>query len=691
MTSHIIRTGIIGLLLVMFAACEVVPTEPQRTRPYPIAQPSGPPAIGPWGYPLDAIDPSVDPGDDFFAYANGAWLAETEIPSNRTGVGFAQTIRDRNQLRLSSIISGLEREGAATTPNEIRIRNLYQSYIGADQDQLPGEFLQDLDALKALNSHDDIAATMADVSMGLKGLFSFFVSVDPDHPGEHKVHVSHEGLTLPDRSYYLENREDIADVRSEFERFLAAVLTLARIDRTKERAEAVFRLENDIANLHWPSADRRRTDLIYNATTLSELAAEIPEFPWAVYAARRGYDPEGPVIVRENTAFPALARLFRDTPVEVWRDYLIAHYFVGHLGYLGDDISAPHFDLFAKSLGGQQTRRERQSRAIDFVNRELDQAIGEIYVKRFFTEESKRQMQEMFENIRLAMAIRIDRLDWMSEPTKIAAQRKLARMRAKIGYPTTWRDYGGLSIDAGNLIGNVKRIREFAHSVNLSRLADPVRTDEWARAPQTVNAFYSQQLNEVFLPAGYIQSPLFDPNADAAINYGAIGSIIGHEIAHGFDDQGSTFDADGSLSNWWRASDRRAFNRKTAALIEQYNQYEPLPGLFVNGRRTVGENLGDLAGTEIALLAYELALGGETPPVLDGFTGLQRFFLGRAQARRFKRTEESLRRRVLSRPHAPMRYRVNGVVRNMDAWYRAFDVKPEDDLYLPSRERVRIW
>ena len=428
-----------------------------------------------------------------------------------------------------------------------------------------------------------------------------------------------------------------------------------------------------------------------NPREVATLKSEMPGFPWQSYLSARGLGGETRIIVRQASAIDALADLFAQTPVSTWRDYLAFHYVRANASFMPRRFSEPHFDFFRRKLRGQRVRRSREQRAIGFVNGRLEHAIGELYVARHVTEEMRARMQEMFANIKQAYAARISALDWMSDATKQAALTKLEKMKGELGYPQIRRDYDAVEIDAFDLFANVQALRADERRWQLGRLGEGMDLRHWSSAPQTVNALYSHSRNTVFVPAGYIQSPLFDAAADPALNYGAIGAIIGHEMGHGFDDRGAHYDGEGRLANWWTEADRAAFERAGERLARQFDGYEVLPGLFVNGTQTLGENIGDLAGMQVAYDAYFLSLGDKEAPLLDGFTGAQRFFLGRAQARRYKRTEANVRRRVLSDNHSPMSLRVNGVVRNMDVWYAAFNIGPQDKLYLSPEARIGIW
>lgn len=651
------------------------------------------PVIEPWGYPMDAFDRTTRPQDDLYQFANGGWLAATEIPGDRSGVGFSQIMRDRNEERIQSVIAELQGAELSAGSNEQKIRDLHASYMNVAVINAAGmtPVQPMLDRVSALSSHEDVARAMMDASLGARSLFGLFINIDSKQPTDYAVYATHAGTALPDKSYYERDSERLNALREAYVDYMEAVFTRLGRDDARAAAEAVFALEKSIASHHWSRAERRNADRTYNAMSMDELDAFAPGFPWSAALDAYGVNDVDKIVVRENTAFPGMATLFAETPVAVWKDYLTFHVLASHGRYLADDIAEEAFGFFGTVLRGQQQQRPRNERGIIHVNSELDQAVGRIYIDRFFPAESKALVGEMFENIRAELGERIDSLTWMTDETKVAARTKLAKMTAKIAYPEKWTDYSALTITPDSLMDNVVAVRTFERNRDLARLGTPVDKQEWFAGPQTVNAFYSPSRNEAFIPAGYIQSPLFDPNADPALSYGALGSIIGHEIGHGFDDQGSKYDGDGVLQAWWSEEDRAAFNALGDGLAAQFDQYEPLEGLNVNGRQTLGENIGDLAGMIVAFHAWERSLDGEEAPVLDGFTGAQRFFLGRAQGRRFKRTEESLRQRLLSAPHSPMYLRVNGMARNMDEFYEAFDVREGDAMYLAPEDRVKIW
>ena len=651
------------------------------------------PVLGAWGFPLETRDTSVSPGDDFFRYANGTWLATTPIPPQRTGTGFSVVMRERNEARIAQIIQDLVNRHPARGSEDQKIRDLYLSYLDEARVEIAGmtPFEGALTQIREADTHEHIALIMADAEMSTGGPIAASVGNDPKAPGQGVVMISQSGLGLPDQFFYIGQSAALDRLRAAYLEHITLVFSTLGKDYPAERAADMLALEVAMAKLHWSRGERRDVTRTYNPRETRTLAEDMAGFPWQTFLEAKGLGAETSVILREVGAVEGLADLFAKTPVSTWRDYLAFHYVRANATYMPQRFAEPHFEFYRHKLRGQMVRRPRELRAVSFVNSRLEHAVGERYVERYISEETQSQMQEMFENIKRAYAARIKALDWMSGPTKTAALEKLDKMQGEIGYPDVRRDYDDLEIDAFDLFANVRALRADRRRWQLGRLGEGMDLRSWSSAPQTVNAFYSHSRNTVFVPAGYVQSPLFDAAADAALNYGAIGTIIGHEIGHGFDDRGAHYDGDGRLANWWTDADKAAFDRAGAQLVAQFDAYEVLPGLFVKGRQTLGENIGDLAGMQVAYDAYVLQMNGAEAPVLDGYTGAQRFFLGRAQARRYKRTEANVRRRVLSDNHSPMALRVNGIVRNMDAWYEAFDVGPEDALYLPPEARVGIW
>ena len=675
------------------AACGNNNDDPQGPTPPDNVVEENTPLLEPWGYPLAAFDRDTKPGDDFYQFANGGWLDATPIPSDRSGAGFSFTMRDRNDVRMADIIESLQSGDLEAGSNEQKIRDLYQSFMDDAGIEAAGldPFVEDIGRINAVETHEDVARVMADPALGIGSIFGVGVAADAKSPSEYTVYASQSGLGLPDRSYYLRDSQRLEEQREAYRGYIATVIEMLEGQRSRARAERLFKLEMDIALLHWSRAESRDATRTYNPTLVADLETEAGGFPWRIYLDAFGLGQVDQLVLRQADTFTPVSKLFADTEVDVWKDYLLFRYVSANADYMPKQFADADFDFYGKALSGQQEQRPRDKRSIGLVNAFLNQAVGEIYIDRYFSEESKQQMTQMFENIKAAYVIRIDNLTWMTDATKASAQKKLAAMTGKIAYPDRWRDYSNIDIRPGDIFGNIQRARIENRNFQNARLGTQVDKDEWFTGPQTVNAFYSPTRNEVFIPAGYIQSPLFDPAADPALNYGAIGSIIGHEVGHGFDDQGSRYDADGTLQSWWTAEDREAFDALGNRLANQFNAYEPLPGLNVNGRQTLGENIGDLAGITAAYHAYLISLEGHDAPVLDGFTGPQRFFLGRAQGRRFKATDDNLRRRLLSAPHSPMALRVNGMIRNMDEWHETFNVQAGDGLYLAPEDRVKIW
>jgi putative endopeptidase len=654
----------------------------------------GPAAIGSFGIDLSGRDMSVDPGNDFFRYANGAWLDRTEIPADRTNWGTFAILRDKSDRDQRVIIEEVALAGGPEGSNRKKIADIYNSFLNQEAIDSAGlaPIQADLDAIAAARTHEQIARLMSTPSLNTNGPILAFPAIDARRPQQYTVTVTHAGLGLPEREYYRRTDGEFPNLRAGY---------LAHIERTfglinqpngaAAKAQAILALETQIAERHWAIADRRERDRTYNLKSRADLRMLAPSFPWDAGLDAAGLGDVSEVIVREESAMGPLAELFVATPVATWRDYLTFHLVNNSAGVLPKPIDDANFEFFGRTLNGQPQQRDRWKRAIDKVNNAMGEAVGELYVQRHFPPEAKAQMLELVENLRRAYGERIDALSWMSAETKVVAREKLAAFLPRIGYPDRWRDYAALETAPGEAYANTKRAAVYQWNYGLGRLRRPVDRGEWNMTPQTVNASYNAQMNVITFPAAILQAPFFDPNADAAVNYGAIVAVIGHEMGHGFDDQGAKSDAQGVLRDWWSASDVTAFSGLVAKLAAQYDQYEPLPGIRVNGRLTSGENIGDNGGLQVALHAYRLSLNGQEPPVLEGLSGDQRFFLGWAQAWRNKYRDAALRNQVLTDPHSPSQYRCNGTVRNMEAWYAAFDVGPDNALYLAPTDRVLIW
>ncbi|HUJ48488.1 MAG TPA: M13 family metallopeptidase [Rhizomicrobium sp.] len=658
------------------------------------------PAFGTWGVDLTAMDKSVRPGDDFFTYVNGNWLKSAVIPPDRSSTGSFQDLQILSENRMKEIVNGLEaRPLADLNPEERKIRDLYDAFT--DQKQIDARGLtpvkKDLAYFASLKTHEDVAKAMGAQGRGTDSLFGDGVIPNAKNSNIYILTITQSGLGMPTRDYYLSPDKALADARNAYRKHLVTMLNFTGAKNAEARAQAVYDLEAKIAEAHWPQADRRDADKTFNPMTISALTAYAPEFPWRLFFAAQGLSPKTPdgrersVVVRENTAFPAMAKTFRATPVAVWRDWLTLHYLHTMAPFLAKDIDDADFDFYGKVLGGQTQQLPRDTRGVRLIDGRLGHPLGKLYVAKYFPPEAKAKAELLVSNLLKAYDTDLHTITWMTEATRQKALDKLHAFTPHIGYPEKWRDYSGLKIDRNDLVGNIERSDLFEWHYRLDRIDQPVDRNEWFMTPPTINAYYTAPLNAIFFPAAILQPPFFDPNADDAVNYGGIGVVIGHEISHGFDDQGSKYTGAGILQSWWTDEDLKAFRERTAALGAQFDAYEALPGLHVNGKLTMGENIGDLSGIAIALKAYHISLGGQPAPALDGYTGDQRFYLSYGQIWRSKYRDPAVRSQVLSNPHSPAPFRVIGATRNQDEWYSAFDVKPGDKYFLPPDQRVRLW
>jgi putative endopeptidase len=669
---------------------------------------------GAWGVDTSQIDPALDPGDDFFAYVNSKWIAANPIPPQYTSIGVVTILRDDTRANVRKLVDKLIADNPAPGSNERRVVDTYQAYMDVAAIDAAG-MAPAQPYLQRIRSAPDLASLMAvSVEPGFPTLVGPGVTIDPKDPTQYAVSIGFNGMGLPDRDYYLEPTEKNLEIQKAYRAYLAFVLGKAGYENPVQAAEAVYAFEHKVAELEWAPQALRNRDLTYNLLTAEELRALSPGFPAdAMLAAgkvtgqatflanqmpptqeeisRLGLTPE--YLKGIGGGLPAMMDLLAATDLATIKAYLSAHFIDGKAAVLPRDIDNAHFELFDKLIAGRQEQQPRWKRAIGTVEAQIGELLGASYVENYFPATHKAAMSDLIANLTKAMELNLRESKWMSDETKPEALKKLAAFDPRIGHPDTFKTYDGLAVTAGQPLANAIEAARWGRDYNLSRLGKPVDRKEWPYVPQTVNASYSPSLNSITFPAGFLQPPMFNISADPAVNYGAIGYVIGHEIGHGFDDQGSKYDATGALVNWWGDEDRKAFEALAQKLVEQYDSYCPLDeGKFcVNGRLTLGENIGDLAGIEMAYRAYKLSLDGKEAPVIDGLTGDQRFFLSFAQMNRTLRREESLRNQILTDPHSPDQYRVNGIVRNVDAWYKAFNVTPDDALYLPPEERVHIW
>ena len=649
------------------------------------------PQYGEWGFDATGIDPSVKPGDDFWRYANGAWDKATPIPDDKTGYGVDFVITDAAEKHVRAILE----EPAAAGPNAAeaaKVHAAFAAYMDADRiERLGAAPIQpDLVAIRAAKTRADLAALMGGEHGGfMDSVFSAGIGVDDKHPDRYAVFLSQSGLGLPDRDYYLQPQ--FAAKLVAYRKYVARMLEMAGWPDAGTAADAVVDLETRIAKVSWSKAEQRDPDKMYNPMSPAALARFAPGFPWSRFLAAEGLAGAKTVIVAQRSAFPRMAAAYAATPLPQLKAWAAFHVADGAAPYLSKRFDDAQFAFRGTVLNGQPKQRERWKRGVRFVNGALGEAVGRVYVSRHFRPDAKAKIDALVAELRVALDRRIDGLDWMSAATKAKAHAKLAKFTVKIAYPDKWRDYSRLEIRADDLAGDLQRSGRFEWRRDIDRLHKPVDRAEWAMTPQTVNAYYDSTLNEIVFPAAILQPPYFDPDADPAANYGGIGGVIGHEMTHGFDDQGRKYDGDGVLRNWWTQADGERFEKSAAAFGKQYDSYSPFEGVHVNGELTMGENIADLGGILVALDAYHLSLKGKPARVIGGLTGDQRFFLAYAQSWRDKMREDALRQRIVSDPHSPEVYRVNGVVRNVDAWYAAYGAKAGDALYLAPGQRVRIW
>lgn len=649
------------------------------------------------GVDLSFVDANARPQDDLFGHVNGRWLADYEIPPDRATDGAFRALYDRAEEQVRDLIEEASRQGAPANTDEQRIGDLYGSFLDEQAVERRG-LAPLLDELALIDGCADPAALAAAIGAlqrtGVGGGVAFYVDTDAKNSARYLVHFSQSGIGLPDESYFRE--EQHAAVLAAYPGHIARMFGLVFGGDHTDTAARIVALESKIAAAHWDVVKRRDADLTYNLRSFAGLREEAAGFDWAGWAAALGGSPDAlaEVVVRQPDYLSAFAALWDSEDIEDWKRWARWRVIRARAAWLTDDLVAADFDFYGRLLTGAEQIRERWKRAVSLVEVLLGDAVGKLYVQRHFPPDAKARIDALVDTLKAAYRLSISELDWMTPQTRERALTKLEKFTAKVGYPAKWRDYSALVIDRDDLYGNYQRGYAVNHDRELAKLGRPVDRDEWFMTPQTVNAYYNPGMNEIVFPAAILQPPFFDAEADDAANYGGIGSVIGHEIGHGFDDQGAKYDGDGNLVDWWTDADRTEFGARTKALIEQYDAYTPraLDGRYhVNGAFTVGENIGDLGGLSIALLAYQLSLNGEAAPVIDGLTGMQRVFYGWAQVWRTKSRNAEAIRRLAVDPHSPPEFRCNGVIRNMDAFYDAFDVTEGDALYLEPQRRVRIW
>ncbi|MDQ1153757.1 M13 family metallopeptidase [Brevundimonas sp. SORGH_AS_0993] len=678
-------------LMAACSACIVVAFSGGAALAQEAAQaPHAMPHVAPWGFDLAGRDTSVRPGDDFNAYANGTYLKTTEIPADKTSFGPFDLLYENSQAQLRQII-----EASAANPtnaNAQKVGALYASFMNeAKVEQLgAAPLVADLAQVKAVTDHAGMARLMGESHAGFGGsLFGVSVSEDLRDPKINTAYLSQGSLGLPDRDYYL--KADFAPQREAYLAYLTQTLTAIGWADPARTAADVLAFETMVAEKQWSQVERRQIDKLYNPAKAADLPTLAPGFDWSAFLAGAQVSDVETLVLAENTAIPAIAQVFADTPVETLKAWQAFNVVDQASPYLSKAFVDARFNFRGKTLRGQPENRPRWNRGVALVDGQLGEVLGQEYVRLHFPASSKAQMETLVDNIRAAMTERLKHVDWMSEPTRRQALDKMSKFGVKIGYPDKWRSYDALEVKPDDLYGNVERASAFEWAWQRGKIGKPVDPLEWGMTPQTVNAYYNPPRNEIVFPAAILQAPFFDPNADPAVNYGGIGAVIGHEITHGFDDQGRKSDGDGALRDWWTPEDAARFEARAKVLGAIYDKLEPIPGVHVNGDLTMGENIADLGGLLLALDAYHRSLNGQPAPVIDGLTGDQRVFLGWAQVWRDKMRPEALREQLTTDPHSPGPVRASTSPRNIDAWYAAFGVNPGDKEFIAPEARARIW
>lgn len=674
------------------AACGKAP-EPAANQAQPVAEVAVQAALKS-GIELTNLDTQVKPQQDFFRYVNGNWLAKTEIPADKSSWGSFNELRDSADQHVLTLIKAAAAKPAEAGSDTQKIGDLYRSYLDTAKIEALGiaPLASDLAAIDALNNPAQLAAFWGQLQQARYGTpVSLFVSQDQKNSDQYITGASQSGLGLPDRDYYLKTDEKSEQIKKQYQWMIAKYWELAGWPDGTKAAETVFAIESKLAAAQWSRVQNRDRTATYNKMTVAQLAELAPGFDWAALLSNAGLAAATELVVRQPGYFTAFAKLQQEVALADWQTYLKFHLIRSNASLLSSGFEQASFDFYGRVLSGLQEQKPREERAVTAINDNLGFMVGKLYVEKYFKPEAKERMDQLIKNLRVAFEQSINDLVWMSAETKVQAQEKLKKFNAKIGYPDVWRDYSCLSISADDLFGNMQRSNACEYQRMIGRLGKPVDRAEWGMTPQTVNAYYSSTMNEIVFPAAILQPPFFNVDADDAVNYGAIGGVIGHEITHGFDDQGRHSDGHGNLRDWWTPADAEQFKTRAQLMIDQYSAFNPIDDLRLQGALGLGENIADLGGLTVAYRAYQNSLQGQPAPVIDGFTGEKRFFIGWAQVWRTKFRDEALRQQVITGPHSPGMYRVLGVLSNMPEFYQAYDVKPGDGMYRPDAERVKIW
>jgi len=648
------------------------------------------------GIATEYIESSVRPQDDFFEYLNGKWLKNVEIPADKSSWGSFMELRENTLPQIRGIIEKASAGNPAAGTDAQRIGDFWASFMDeARLEQLGVTPLSsELGKIAAIKDKSELPAVLARLGkIGVNVPFDFGIHQDNKDSTKYVADIYQGGLGMPDRDYYLKTDDaKLADVKAKYLTHIEKTLTLAGDKNAAANAKAIVDFETELAKVQWTKVELRDPIKAYNKVNLTDMAKIAPNYDWATWLKTTGIEGKTDyVIVSQPTYLKGFAELSNKTSLDTWKAYLAMHLVDSYSSYLSKAFVDQRFDFYGKTLSGVTQIEPRWKRGVGVVERAQGEAVGKLYVAEHFPAERKARMETLVKNLLVAYKQSIDKIDWMSPATKKEAQAKLAKFTPKIGYPNKWKDYSALVVKRDDLVGNVMRSRVVESDRELNKLGKPIDREEWGMTPQTINAYYNPEMNEIVFPAAILQPPFFDANADDAVNYGGIGAVIGHEISHGFDDQGAQYDGDGNLRDWWSPSDHKNFKAKTKMLVEQYNAFEPLPGYHVNGELTLGENIADNSGLAIAAKAYQISLNGKKAPVINGFTGEQRLYMGWAQVWRSKMREPAQIAQVKTDPHSPGQYRANGTLKNQPGFYEAFKVKQGDKMYLAPKERVIIW
>ncbi|MGB5647390.1 M13 family metallopeptidase [Muriicola sp.] len=645
------------------------------------------------GILTEYMDTSVKPGDNFTQYVNGTWVKNTPIPDDKASYGVGYIVYEESEDNVKKIIEESASGDFAQGSDEQKVGDLYESYMNLEKRNSLGAapLKAELEKIDAIASYDDLATYFGYANkVSINVPLGLFVYQDFKDPTIYTIYTWQSGLGLPDRDYYLKEDDRSKEIRAKYLEHMAKMFDLGGVANGEAAAKTVMGLETKLAEKQMEKEKTRDLVSLYNMFPVDTLKNIMPSFNWTAFLAEAGMEKQEKLGVLMLDYSKALDKIITETDLATWKTYLKWSAIDANASILNEAMDQQNWEFYSKELRGTKEQRPLWRRAVSAVNGTMGEVVGKVYVKKHFPPEAKERMEALVQNLLKAYEVSINELDWMSDETKKEALDKLSKFTPKIGYPDKWKEYD-FEIKPEDLFGNISRSRMYEYNRELAKLGQPIDKDEWGMTPQTVNAYYNPTLNEIVFPAAILQPPFFDLNADDAVNYGAIGAVIGHEIGHGFDDSGSTFDGDGAMRNWWTDADKEEFKKRTGALVEQYNSYEVLPDLNINGEFTLGENIGDLGGLSIALKAYNMSLDGAEGPVMDGFTGEQRVFIGYAQAWRNKARDESIRVQINTDPHSPADFRVNGIVRNVPEFYTAFNIQEGDSLYLAPEKRVKIW